>query len=350
MKKNDKNKPSSLKSKLENIQAHIDKSVDDQVETIEQVANSKPVATSEKRINRPGRAAPAIREDAQRSMLQAEQSGQYLLLPFAPGSESPSLLTRLPIFSPARRSTQRSMMDEQNGIPFQTSWGSGVKYGPPLTTYDEDTLLALYRLRQYKVIGYPQNLPIAVSQMFIDPKTNKTHSHVLHCLVSEINKMCGTPNGGRSHKDRLESVKYLSATSLVLDSKTAEKYVGTGTTIRFMDVAWQEFDRTGVLYVQFSPIVTYWLENQYTFIDWEIRKQLTNTGKAVHRFLSGQPREYTIFTKKLSETIGYPKAQNKFVQELRRSLDDLVELKWLHSYEIVGTGRATPFKLSISRP
>ncbi len=302
-----------------------------------------------KKIKTRGRAAVSVIEEAQLSLFNMERQGRFHVAPLKPESEFPSLLTRLPIFLPSNRSTQKQFINSDLSISFETSWGKGKKFGSPLTVYDEDTLIALMRLRQKRLIGEPQNLPISVSGIFLQKGKRTLHADVLNCMISQIQEECGKIQGGKANRERLESVKRLSTVTVQLDAKSTEKYLNKGTTIKLLDVLWEEWETNGVLYVQFHPVVTYWLEDSYTYINWKIRLQLSSTGKAIHRFLSGQPRTYEIMTKKLQETIGFHRPQHKFMEELRKTSKKLVELGWLSSYEITGTGKKTPFKLKISR-
>jgi hypothetical protein len=96
-------------------------------------------------------------------------------------------------------------------------------------------------------------------------------------------------------------------------------------------------------------VMAKWFEKEYTYIDWNMRKQLTDTGKAIHRFLSSQPKEYEIYTRKLKATLGYIRNHNKFLVDLREAMDQLLTLGWISNYSIEGTGRRLPYKLVLKR-
>ena len=123
----------------------------------EKIAELESEATevSTPRQSRPvrGRVSAEVIADAQLKLFDLERQGNFTALPLDPQQEFPTILTRIPIFVPSKRTTQRELLDSDNALPFLTPWGKGKKYGPPLTVFDEDTLIALGRLRQNLLIG-----------------------------------------------------------------------------------------------------------------------------------------------------------------------------------------------------
>jgi len=295
------------------------------------------------------RASLSAIEEVQMSLFDAESNGRFKSFPIVPSTEHPTFLTRIPIFVPARRSNQRDLLDEDNAVPFETSWGRGKKFGPPLTIYDEDTLMAIGRLRTRGLAGRPYNMPLPLTNIGVDKIVDNVNVHIVCCMLSAIQQECGTSQGGKNNKLRLDSVRRLAATTIDLDTKTAEKVIGRGTNIKLIDVSWQEYTDNAILYIQFSPLMARWYEREYTYIDWNVRRQLHDTGKAIHRFLAGQPKRYEIHTKKLLQTIQYLRAYKYFMSELKTAMEKLQENGWITHWEIVGTGRRIPHKLIISR-
>jgi len=288
-------------------------------------------------------------ENAQLALFDLENSGRFSAHPIRPSTEHPTFLTRVPIFLPARRSNQRQCLEDDNSMRFNTSWGAGKKHGPPLTVYDEDTLMAIGRLRSKRLAGRPHNMPLPVTDLFKVPGRDDVNVHIVQCLLTDLQHECGTERGGNNNKLRLESVKRLAATTIELDTKTADKIVSRGTTFKLLDVAWQEYVDNAVLYIQFTPIMASWYENEYTYIDWNLRRKLTDTGKAIHRFLASQPKTYEIRCELLMSTIQYLRDYKKFMLDLKTTLGDLKREGWIREWEITGTGRRTPHKLSIAR-
>ena len=297
-----------------------------------------------------GRTSEAVVETAQLDLFELERRGQFTAVSIHPQNEFPTLLTRIPIFVPGRARKQRARLDQDNSLPFRTSWGTGRKFGPPLTVYDEDTLMALGRLRHNMLIGDPAKMPYPVSKLYATDDRPDVHVHVVLCMLSDIQAMCGTSVGGRNNKLRLRSVRRLAATKIELNKETQDKVGFAGTTIDLVHVRWDFYEDNAVLYVQFSPIMAHWLEHTYTYIDWNLRRRLrTDVGKAVHRFLSGQPRKYQIFTRKLQATVGHDGPYKYFMADLREALEQLEEAGWIRNYAILGNGRKQPHKLVVDR-
>jgi len=295
-----------------------------------------------------GRPSNSVIEDAQLELLRMEQQGRFAKFPLTPESEYPSLLTRIPIFLPVPRSRQAKLLDADNALVFQTSWGTGRKHGPPLTVYDEDTLIALCRLRQTKLTGRPGQLPVPVAELTGPTTEDSVYVHVTQCMITDIQRECGDSDGGRNTKLRLESIKRLAAQVIEFE-RTSAQGVTRGTSIKLLEVLWESYKERAVLYVQFHPVMARWLEHEYTFINWAIRKQLTDTGKALHRFLASQPKQYEITVSKLRTTIGYQRDVRHLVADIKRTMTRLEELGWLDGWEVVGNGRRTPHKLIVNR-
>ena len=296
-----------------------------------------------------GKTSENVILSAQMELFELEREGRFTSLPITPQSEFPTFLTRLPIFIPGRRSTQREMLDDENALAFSTPWGNGRKHGPPLTVYDEDTLIGIGRLRQKLLIGKPSQLPMTVSEVYRHQHDQDVRVHALYCMLTDIQSICETSRGGQNNKLRLNSLKRLAATSIEFDANTFDKYTGTGSTVKLIDVAWRHYYDNAVLYIQFTPVMADWYEKAYTYINWTIRRQLTDTGKAVHRFLSGQPKHYEIHVKKLMMTLGYPREYRRFTGDLRTACQQLRECGWLLEWKIEGNGRTLPHKLIIYR-
>lgn len=294
-----------------------------------------------------GRTSDIIIEQGQLQLFELERRGRFKAYPITPNNEFPTLLTRLPIFVPGRAARQKENLDQDLALPFETSWGAGRKFGPPLSVYDEDTLMALGRLRQNALEGKPSKLPKPVSSKQLG-SDDEVLVHVVYCMISDIEEMCGTSKGGRNRALRLASIRRLAGTRIELTRKTSAGEAGT--TINLLDVNWHEYEDNSRLYIQFSPQVADWLISAYTYIDWSVRQELSNdVGKAVHRFLSSQPRTYSIMAKKLQETIGHTSTYKEFMRDLRLSLTQLADLGWLEAFELSGNGRKVPHKVTIIR-
>ena len=320
------------------------------VGSLEDVARLARELSPPQRQGTRGRTSEAVVETAQLDLFELERRGQFTAVSINPQNEFPTLLTRIPIFVPGRARKQRARLDQDNSLPFETSWGTGRKFGPPLTVYDEDTLMALGRLRHNMLIGDPDKMPYPVSKLYAAGECSDVHVHVVLCMLSDIQAMCGTSVGGRNNKLRLQSVRRLAATKIEFNKQTRDKVGFAGTTIDLVHVRWDFYEDNAVLYVQFSPVMAQWLERAYTYVDWSLRRRLrTDVGKAVHRFLSGQPRNYQIYARKLQATIGHDGPYKYFMADLREALQQLQDAGWVREYEILGNGRKQPHKLVVDR-
>ena len=291
--------------------------------------------------------------ETEASFALAESKGLFVSYPISPGNEFPTLLTRLPIFRPTRRGHQQRLVNKEFALEFTTPFGDGKRHGPPLTVRDEDTLIALTRLRSKRVYGLPQSLPIPIADIYASKNDRGTvGAHYVVCSIDQVNRELGLTDGGLNYKRTFQSVKRLGATTLELNLKRHERYLGkvkTGRMLSLIHVQWQTFEENGLLVVLFPPVIANWLENEYTYIDWSVRLKLSDIGKCLHRFLSSQPKKYRGELNKIAKTIGYDGPPKNVKQRLRKALEQLVGLGWLKSYRISGNGRSQPLVLHVFR-
>lgn len=272
------------------------------------------------------------KKDSLQHSLFSNTNNHFECTAFSGSYQLPTILTRVPIFMPIQRKGQREFLDDDLALHFDTPWGHGRRHGPPLSIYDEDTLLALDKLRSCRLFGDRSQFPIKTTR-----NTGQRNScvHAVVCNLDDIQKVCRTARGGKSNRLRYESVKRLAATVIELNAKTSNVNGEMTSQFKLIDFDGERFDNDAILYVQFSPLVSHWLEKSSTLIDWDVRCQLNNTGKAIHRFLSSQRKHYEIGVPKLMTAIGYTKNIKYFSVELKRSLKKLTdELGWLTYYDI----------------
>lgn len=291
--------------------------------------------------------------ELEESFARSESQGLFVSYPITPSNEFPTLLARLPIFRPTRRGHQQRLVNKEFALEFKTPFGNGRRHGPPLTVRDEDTLIALTRLRSKRVYGLPQSLPISIADIYATKNASGTvGAHYVVCSIDQINRELGLTDGGLNYKRTFQSVKRLGATMLELNLKRHERYLGevkTGRMLQLIHVQWQMFQDNGLLVVLFPPVIANWLENEYTYIDWPVRLKLSDLGKCLHRFLSSQPKKYRGELNKIAVTIGYDGPAKNVKQRMRSSLEQLLALGWLRTYRISGNGRTQPLLLHISR-
>jgi len=286
---------------------------------------------------------------AARDIEAFDQDGAFASYPIRVSNEFPTLLTRLPIFRPSQRRKQQSIQDTDNAVAFNTPWGRGRRVGPPLTIRDEDTLIALMRLRDRVLCGPASGLPASVRDFYARKQSGQTEVHRVVCTVNQINEELGLTDSGTNFKNTFESVKRLNLAKIELEQDTEGGKSRVGGAFDLIELRWLVYERHGLLDVIFKPLMAHWLKSSYTYVDWNTRMQLTNLGKAIHRFLSGQRRDYSIELEKLARTVGYDGRREHMKKHMLAACQELVAIGWLESANVRGTGRKTPWILSIIR-
>ena len=306
-----------------------------------------------------GLTSDKIVELAEERLFKYEQLGLFSAIPISSKNVLPTLLTRIPLFMPISKARQKEMLDEDNALPFQTPFGKGKRYGANLGVFDEDVRYALSRLSKRRLSGEHNNLPIAVPITYKADVKGNVHVNAVICTVSEILKELGLSDGGRERKRVIDSIERLSSTTIVLTLNKRDRYLGScemGKPIKLIDIEWQRYSTEGFIYGQFSPVFTYWLEEEYTYLDWEIRKQLkTSLAKALHRYLSGQlsqkNKEFCKLNKldNIALAIGYCCRKSSLKKNFKNALEELESAGYLVDSEITGTGREECFRLIATR-
>lgn len=284
-----------------------------------------------------------------------EQLGLFDAIPLSQREIIPTLLTRIPVFMPISKAKQKKLLDDDNALPFETPFGKGKRYGANLSVFDEDVMYALSRLSNKKLIGPHENMPIMVPRTYKANEKGSVNVDTVVCTVTDILGKLGLSKGGKMRKDIVDSLERLTSTTLILTLNKEDRYLGKceiGKPIKLVDIEWQMYSTNGIIYAQFSPIVTYWLESEFTYYDWETRKRLKNRlAKALHRYMSSQPKEFFKLNKleDIAVSIGYHGRKCDLRSTFERALDELKEVGFLIDYNIEGTGKATPFRLYATR-
>jgi hypothetical protein len=308
---------------------------------------------------RAGTPAPKIIAEAQdRLDLLLRERGMDPF-PLFPASEYPTPLTRLPLFPPVKKCTARQTAASGDWVPLTSRWdGGGVfKYGPALTVFDEDTLFGLMTLRQQGIKGPADRMPLIAPPSHgkngLAP-SNPVKVHALYCLVSQLeNAVKGyTPDngwGGRTLAKRRDSIDTLSRVMLkFVRPKGADAFHGQPIQLLFVEFVVTPTD--ACYYVQFHPVLSHWLEEYRTYIDFNIRRQLSPLGKAMHRALASQ-RSNGTFDVPLAdffESIGASGALADRKREAATQLEKLCDLNFLACYSFTGTGRRVPSRLRVT--
>lgn len=292
-----------------------------------------------------------------RQLLEQEQLGLFTSVPLVPGNEFPTLMARLPLFLPIKREGQKKLLDKDNALPFETPFGRGRRFGALTTVEDEDVLIAIIRSRSRRLTGKAEQLPIRVRSWFEPDSPGKkidVHSSVF--TLTQLLDELGLSHAGPNYDGALDSLKRINSLVIELEVTKHERYFGkagkraNGRGIKLVEILWDVYDKEGVIYCQLDPIVAMWLEKEYTYLNWNIRKQLSGSrARAIHRYLSSQPANYSDRLLKIAEVVGIKVVPKKLRPIFKEALDQLVALGWLESYEITGTGRSAPMMLKIVR-
>jgi hypothetical protein len=370
---NAKTKPSAIEEAGENDQSAIDRSLQrilDKIKTKttnpgepgvgqqQLIPEAPAINASDAKHAKPHKARGAPSSEAIRNtmlrLVEQEQLGLFETIPLKPGNEFPTLLARLPIFPAITRTRQKPLLDADNAFPFETPFGRGRRHGPPVNVEDEDYLFGLCRLREKCLIGEGSKLPIPVASACFADQKGRVSVHVVHCTLSQLLQETGVGDSGKNFRLALASLKRLAAIVVELEVNKPDLYFGTathGTSFKLLDIVWQSFEEQGVIVAQFHPLVAQWLMKQATYMDWNVRRKLQGrNARALHRFLSTQPKQYAGDMLNIAKTIGWEGERRQMKSKMLDILAQLKELEWINTYKITGTGRKVRFRLHISRP
>jgi hypothetical protein len=287
-------------------------------------------------------------------LVEAEQLGLFTSLKLTENNAIPTLLARLPIFVPIPARCQKSMLDKDMAFAFETPFGRGRRFGPPVTIEDEDVLFAMLQLSGRRLVGKGSKLPVPLndSSWLLDDKGNLT-VQVMIATVGQINKELGLNDSGLNYKSTIASIKRLAHVSIELETRKKDLYLGEsweGQTIRLMDVQWRAYEEEGLIFAQFSPLMVKWLREQATFHNWKIRRKISSAnGRALYRFLCTQGNHYRRELEYIANAILWHGDRSRLRPRMEAVLIQLRdEFSWC-DYKIHGTGRSEPFVLEFWR-
>lgn len=310
--------------------------------------------TASKPRQRHGLTSEKIVSQASEKLLRQEQMGLFTSIPIQAGNEFPTLIARLPIFPPVTAQTQRALLDKDNALPFTTAFGKGRRFGSLVTVRDEDVLQATARLRSHRLKGRGNLLPIKIQQVFAKGADEDYEVHFATFTLKQLCDELGWAKTGPNYKQALQSLRRINGIVIELEVAKKERYFGSlatrGGGFKLIDIAWDLYKEEGIIYCQFNPLVVMWLEKEFTYVNWNVRKQLSSsTARALHRYLSSQPPVYYDRLLKIAEAVGIWVPTKKLTPVVSAALDQMISIGWLSSYQITGTGRSTPKMLHVAR-
>lgn len=321
-------------------------------------AELEPIETTEYPVSNnkstKGKTSQQIIESLEFNITHQEQLGLFDAFPLSRTNTCPTLLARSGIFPAMSAQSQKKYLDADNAWVFKSPFGEGRRFGSNLTVFDKCVLHALYRLREKRLRGEHGNLPIKVSKIFKPEDDGKIDVDIVICTIAQILDEFGKNLGGKNYRDILSSLKRIAACRIEMSVNKHDRYLGKcerGKIFQLIDIEWASYDTQGIVYIQFSPLVTQWLEHEFTYLDWGVHMSLgrNEAALALHEFLSSQKRDYAIDMLKLAGSIGV-KGTNKTIKaKLQSGCTRLKEVGWLNDFQFIGTGRKVPYQLVTSR-
>ena len=309
---------------------------------------------SEQKKKRSKQIGRKLVQEADDKLIQAEQLGLFTSIPITNKNSIPTLLARLPIFIPVPAAKQLKLMDKDMAYPFNTPFGRGRRFGPPVTIEDEDILFAMLKLSERQLIGEGTKLPVPLNDTnWLKDKDGNLTVQVMTSTIGRINAEIGLSRSGNNYHATLASVKRLCHVGIELETRKTDLYLGdswNGENIRLVDVKWRAFEEDGLIFAQFSPIIVKWLKEQATFYNWSIRRKIKSAnGKALHRFLSTQGKHYRAELNYIADAIEWDGQRHRIRPRMEAVLKQLRDEHEWCDFEITGTGRSTPFILEFWR-
>ncbi len=269
-------------------------------------------------------------------------------------SKYPTLLTIVPLFAAGERENYDT--DQNKGRIYPLQKGRIRRIGPGLDVYDEDTLIAILQLgAEKKVVGPREAMPVALPPVGNSAEHRETTVYKGSLTAGMINSFLARGGGGADMERTRESVQRLANQRLWFENM--DEVDGMEGVTDFFKYTGRT-DCKGELLIQISPEMVNILQS-YQVIDMTIRRELNDSAKAVHRFLTPQPREFSISLENLAEAICYDAGGAALKRSLAgrkatgrsrgrpNQLELMIKLGFLEEAHISGTGRKTPFVLRV---
>lgn len=326
-----------------------------------ELISSEEDAPPKKTTKHNGLTSRRIIEEVAHNMTQLEMTGMFdsFLLPITKKNHFPTMLSRVNIFPAMSARLQKTYLDDDNAWPFDSPFGKGKRYGANLTPKDQCVLIAIFRLRSRRLIGGHGNLPIKVSRIFNGDEKGKIDVDVSLCTIAQILDELELSYGGKNYKDVLASLERLAACRIKMTVNRHDRYFGEfeqGSIFQLLDIQWTTYKDAGVIYVQFSPLVTKWLQEEATYLNWEIHKKLGRNENAMvlHIFLSSQFTKkkpyYDNEMHKIAKAVGIHGSAKEIKRKFTSGLKKLKAVGWIEDFELIGSGRKEPIRLHVWKP
>ena len=293
--------------------------------------------------------------------VQLELFEEWLQVREPEDSHYPSILGLTSMFLPVK-DRAKGHTSHETGERYYTGEFTIERFGAGLSTYDEDTLIAILQLSsERRIVGAEADvrntllLPDSVKE--IEPFSPEFRDNYLVGSITayKINKYFGRGTSGPELKDTVASMLRLSRTSLTISKKGSSRIVNT----HFFSLIYDENEEAPITVV-IDPIMA-GLMQDFVIMDLSLRRKLTPIGKGVYRYLEASGR-LSVPILALMEKIGTTLSVAEFNRALlgrkptkknagtHGELKVLQEAGWCKEYDITGTDRSKPFVLNIKRP
>jgi hypothetical protein len=295
---------------------------------------------------------------------QLELFEEWLQVRDPESSHYPSIFGLTSMFLPVkdRKKGDTSGWGSTAGVLYKAGDFTILRIGPGLSTYDEDTLIAILQLSQERqIIGSEEDVRENLLPNLLQSKSDagflasSTNFYFVGTITPyKINKYFGRETSGSGLADCNESMVRLSQIKLTITKKGSSKIADT----HFFSLIRDE-DVNKPITVVIDPIMASLLQD-FVVVDLTLRRKLTPIGKSVYRYLQASGVK-AIPVVDLMEKIGTSLAIADFNRALlgrkptknspgtQGELNVLQEAGWLKAYSISGTGRNTPFILNVTR-
>jgi len=291
----------------------------------------------------------------------------------AEAAQLPTLLSHSPFFKPTttRKKGDTLGFDDQDGESFRVGLIEWIRFGPGLDTFDLETLITVIQLINVKAKASRHDIEV-IELALTDGNSRQSPKTFEEIDISEDVFISGeeivhnrfgvvTPTainryiGRQLDSDSLEKTRN-SVTRL---ARNTSKLINHGTGRIEENVPFYKLssNKSGAFIIRFPPEMNFLLY-KYMGFNLTMCRQFTDIGKAMMLWMNPLEgcqeisldiaRQKTQFDGPLKEfkralVTGWPKKNVKPV------LVQMVDLGFLRSAEITGTGRKVPFSLCFER-
>jgi len=324
-----------------------------------------------KKKRKTNRSASQIIRGAESKLAAYTKSLQIEQFDLFPGREYPTPFARIPLFIPSHRDRAREIQNKNllknDFTQLESSWDGGGVYrsGPPLTVFDEDTFIGMLHLRKAGLSGLSSKMPSkntgelgkieAGQDVHLHAYAKKVKVHAGYFMVSELETLIAgkkpPKNGwpGSRLTTRRESIERLGATILKFTRpQNLDQF--RGKQIQMLSIDWVGDKSDSCYFFEIHPAVVHWLDVFRTYIDLDIRRQLTTFGKSLHRFLSSQKnnKHYSKNFADICDAIGCFDSPGEAKRKAEGQLKKLVKLGFIKEWSFYGTGRRSALILEVT--